>query len=113
MESHFDRKTEARETEMFPGFMARFVHSERMTVAHWRIQAGNVVPEHAHPHEQIVNCLSGRFEMTVGDETVVMEAGDVAVVPPNVPHKALAITDCFCLDIFTPVREDYRVEPTA
>ena len=40
-------------------FHGRFVHSERMTFAWWRIEPGAEVPEHDHPHEQVVNVLEG------------------------------------------------------
>ncbi len=96
--------------KIFPGFRGRFVHAKGMTVAHWTIEAGNVVPEHAHHQEQIVNLLSGRFEMTVGEEVMVMEPGDVAVIASWVTHSARALTDCTCIDVFTPGRPDYTNE---
>ena len=91
-----------------PGFHARFVHSATMTVAHWRIEAGAVLPEHEHVHEMIVNMLEGEFELTVGGEARVLRAGDVAVIGSNVPHSGRAVTDCRILDVFHPVRDDYR-----
>ena len=90
------------------GFHARFVHSATMSVAHWRIEAGSELPEHTHVHEMIVNMLEGEFELTVGDETRVLRAGDVAVIASNVPHSGRALTDCRILDVFHPVRDDYR-----
>jgi quercetin dioxygenase-like cupin family protein len=38
----------------------------------------------------------------------ILDPGSVALVPPNKPHWARAATDCRVLDIFHPVREDYR-----
>ena len=38
----------------------------------------------------------------------VLNAGDVFVVPPDVPHTGVARTPCKILDVFAPVREDYR-----
>jgi len=38
---------------LIPGFNVRFVHSENMTFAFWDIKAGSLLPEHAHPHEQV------------------------------------------------------------
>ena len=96
------------ERELVPGFRVRFVHSEQMTFADWAIEAGASLPEHAHPHEQVANILEGRFELTVGGETWILEPGTIGVVPPNVPHSDRALTDCRILDVFCPVREDYR-----
>ncbi|RMH14945.1 MAG: cupin domain-containing protein [Gemmatimonadetes bacterium] len=93
--------------EVLPGYRARFVHSERTTHAYWEIDGGVPLPEHAHPHEQIVNMLEGEYELSVGGEAHVLRAGDVLVIPPGVPHSGRSLTDCRILDVFAPVREDY------
>jgi len=46
---------------------------------------------HHHPQEQFGYVIKGGFEMTVGDETAVLRAGDAYFIPPNVPHKFMAI----------------------
>ncbi|HOF06358.1 MAG TPA: cupin domain-containing protein [Syntrophales bacterium] len=94
--------------EIVPGFTARFVHSQFMTFSYWEVKAGAVLPEHSHPHEQVANLLSGKFEMTVAGETRVLEPGMVAVIPPEAKHSGRALADCYILDVFYPVREDYR-----
>jgi quercetin dioxygenase-like cupin family protein len=91
-----------------PGFLGRFIHGERQTLAFWEIAAGSASPVHQHPHEQTITVLRGRFELTLGDETRVLEPGVVAVVPSGVPHGGRALADCHMLDTFSPVREDYR-----
>lgn len=94
--------------EPVPGYRARFVHSATMTCAYWDVDAGAALPEHAHPHEQIAHVLEGEFELTVGGEVRVLTRGTVAVIPSNVPHSGRAITACRLLDVFHPVREEYR-----
>jgi len=96
------------EREMAKGFHARMVHGDGMTVAHWRAEAGSVLPLHQHPHEMIVNLLEGEMEITVGREKTVLHAGGIAVIPGDVPHGVTALTDCRILDVWHPVREDYR-----
>lgn len=98
------------QTELVPGFDVRFVHSERMTFAYWNISAGAVLPEHAHPHEQVANVLSGEFELTIDGQTQVLNPGIVAVIPGGASHSGRAITDCRVMDVFQPVRDDYRME---
>ncbi len=39
------------------GVAVRIVHGARMTVAFFSLETGAVVPEHAHPHEQIGTVL--------------------------------------------------------
>ncbi len=62
--------------EVVPGCRARFVHSESMTISYWDLEAGAVIPDHSHPHEQISTIVTGEMEVTVGHETKLMPAGD-------------------------------------
>lgn len=96
------------EREIVPGYHARFIHSEHMTVAYWRIEAGAALPEHAHPHEQVLNLLEGEFEAVVAGEISHLQAGMVSVIPGGVPHSGKALTACRILDVFYPVRQEYR-----
>jgi quercetin dioxygenase-like cupin family protein len=99
-------KIEPRET--FPGFKGRFIHGSNFTIAHWDMKAGANAPVHTHIHEQVVDVIKGRLEMTIDGEVIVLEAGQGAIIPSMVPHGAKALTDCFVIDTFSPVREDYK-----
>ena len=90
--------------EPVPGFRARVVNTAGMTVAHWEIDAGAVMPEHHHVNEQVVNLIEGEFELTVGGETRRMVPGSLAVIDPDVPHSGKAITPCRIVDAFHPPR---------
>src|SRR5947207_15739097 len=67
--------------ELFPGYRARLVHSDRMTFAYVDVDAGASFAEHDHPHEQVIHLLDGEFELTIDGETRQMTRGEVAVVP--------------------------------
>jgi quercetin dioxygenase-like cupin family protein len=99
---------ELAEREPVPGFRVRFVHADAMTLAYWRVEAGAVLPLHRHPHEQVAHALEGELELTVEGDTTVLRPGVVVVVPPNAEHGGRALTPCRLLDVFHPVREDYR-----
>ncbi len=94
--------------EVFPGYLGRFIHGSNATLAYWQVQAGSPIPEHQHPHEQIVNCLLGEFSVTIDGQTHHLTAGDTLIIPANARHQAMAITDAEILDVFTPVRADYQ-----
>jgi len=94
--------------EMLPGFKARFVHSERMTISYWEVLKGAKLPEHHHPHEQISQVTKGIFQLTIDGDFHVLERGKVAIIPSNAVHSGIALTDCKIMDIFCPVREDYK-----
>jgi len=94
--------------EIFPGIRARLVHSARTTQSWVELDAGAEFREHQHPHEQTVNVLEGTLELMVGGERLVLSAGQSYVIPPDVPHSGQAKTPCRVLDVFAPVRDDYR-----
>ncbi|HFA48501.1 MAG TPA: cupin domain-containing protein [Bacteroidetes bacterium] len=97
-----------RTFEICPGFTARFVHSENMTLSFVEVAGGADLPEHAHPHEQVLNMLEGQFELTLDGGKLNLSAGDVVVIPSNMPHAGRALTDCRILDVFQPAREDFK-----
>lgn len=90
------------------GFRAKLVHTEKMTIAHWTIDAGQELPTHSHPQEQVVNMMDGEFELTLNDQTHKLTAGDVLVIPGDAPHSGRAITDCKIIDVWHPQRDDYK-----
>ncbi|MCW5922942.1 MAG: cupin domain-containing protein [Saprospiraceae bacterium] len=94
--------------EISKGFTARLIHSDTMTLAYVDVDAGADLPEHSHHHEQVLNMLEGRFELVVGGRAYILEAGDVFAIPSNAPHSGRALTQCRILDVFNPVREDFR-----
>jgi quercetin dioxygenase-like cupin family protein len=94
--------------EKLPGCHVRFVHTENMTFSYWRLETGAQIPRHAHPHEQVTTLIEGVLELTVGTETKTIRPGFVGVIPSHTDHAATAIAPCYVLDVFYPVREDYR-----
>jgi quercetin dioxygenase-like cupin family protein len=94
--------------ELIPGFTGKFIHTEKMTVAFWEIREGSDLPVHAHPHEQVTIVQEGKLALTMSDESRVLEKGMVMTIPSNAVHSGKALTKCRVLDIFCPVREDYK-----
>ena len=104
----FIRLGSLAQLEPVPGYKGRFIHSDTMTLAYWEVAPDSPFPEHSHPNEQIVNLLEGTFQLTVGDEPMTLKAGDIVVIPPDVPHSGTSKTACRILDAFYPVRDDLR-----
>ena len=95
--------------EIFSGTVrGHYAHLERLTVGEVELHAHITVPMHQHAHEQMTYVLAGRFEFTVGTETTILEPGMAALIPPNTLHGGTTLTACRVLDVFAPVREDYR-----
>lgn len=104
----FLRVQDLRESEPVPGYRLRFVHAGSMTVAFWDIEAGAIMPEHSHPHEQVSIVVDGEFELVVAGESRLVRAGDVAVIPSDTPHSGRAVTRCRINDAFHPRRDDFE-----
>ena len=100
---------EVPEQKLVPGLMAKMIHMDNMTVMHVRIEEGSLLPEHSHVHEQVTNIIEGTLEMTVGGQIYTCGPGTCMVIPSNVVHSAKAITACYVIDTFNPVREDYKM----
>lgn len=94
--------------ELLPGSSVSFIHSENITLAEWRFEAGIKLPEHSHPHEQITKIISGEFKLIIEKKPYNLTSGSVAVIPPGALHSAEPISDCHIIDIFYPTRDDYK-----
>jgi mannose-6-phosphate isomerase-like protein (cupin superfamily) len=42
---------------------------------------------HTHPYVEVIFMLEGHAILTIGDETREVDAGSLAVVPANTPHR--------------------------
>lgn len=96
------------EKEWLKGFKGRAVHGNRATVIFWKVAAGAVLPSHSHPHEQITTVLRGNFTITLNGQDLTLLDGQGVVIPPDTPHGGTANSDTEIIDIFSPVREDYK-----
>jgi quercetin dioxygenase-like cupin family protein len=88
----------------------RLVTGERMMLAHVYLDKGSIVPKHSHENEQLTYILEGALHFWIGEdqkEEVIVRAGEVLLIPSNVPHQALALEDTLDVDVFSPPRQDW------
>jgi quercetin dioxygenase-like cupin family protein len=83
------------------------LNGDEMTLARITLAAGAVVPQHAHPNEQIATVLAGRLRFHVGGEEREVGAGESVLIAGGVPHRVDALEDSVVLDVFAPRREDW------
>lgn len=69
--------------------------------------AGAVGALHHHPHRQATYVAAGTFDVSIGNESHRVTAGDSFVPPANVPHSVKALEAGTLVDCFTPIREDF------
>lgn len=94
--------------EIAPGFFSKLIHTSTNTINFIEVKAGCSIQRHRHIHEQCSFAIEGRFEMTVNDIPQILDSGQFVIIPSNAWHSGIALTDCKLIDIFSPVREDYR-----
>ncbi|SEP64186.1 cupin domain-containing protein [Basfia succiniciproducens] len=82
-------------------------YSENIMSVEVHFEKGAIGSLHSHPHEQLTYVLSGSFEFTIGDETKIVNAGDVLYKQPNVMHGCVCLEKGVLLDTFTPMRKDF------
>ncbi|MBP2626027.1 MAG: Cupin domain containing protein [Firmicutes bacterium] len=81
---------------------------EKSLLGEFVLEAGAILPPHAHPHEQIGYLVSGALDFIIDGQEYSAKPGDSWVIPGNVAHTAKALETSVAIEVFVPVREDYR-----
>ncbi len=89
------------------GLARKIITGGNVMCAQVRLDKGTVVPVHAHHHEQISYVIAGLLKFNVAGEELMVKAGQVLVLPTNVPHGVLALEPSLVLDNFSPIRQDW------
>jgi len=109
MSDYFPDAEEAARHEIFPGVTIHTHCGERTMLSLVEFAPRARVEPHQHPHEQVGILLEGELTFTIGEETRVLRPGDTWRIPGGVTHAAVAGDQPVrALDVFTPIREDYR-----
>jgi quercetin dioxygenase-like cupin family protein len=85
----------------------QFVSGQEGMLARLILRTGCVVPLHSHENEQITYILKGALKFTLQGKDIVVHAGEILIIPANVPHSAEALEDTVDLDLFCPPRADW------
>ncbi len=85
----------------------QFMVGTNMMIARVLLAEGAHVPLHQHHNEQISYILEGKMRFVMDGREIMVGAGEVLCIPPNVPHEAFALEDTVDLDIFNPPRQDW------
>jgi len=88
----------------------RILTGENITVARIYFKDGFTVPMHNHHNEQITQVIKGQMRFVFGGDDpkeMLLNPGDVVVIPPDVPHQATCIGAVEQIDTWSPRREDW------
>lgn len=87
---HWD---ETRDGKLSEANMRRKLEDRGYAVHRYVYPPGTYFPEHDHGVDKIDGVLSGRFRMAMQGTSIVLEAGDLLVVPKHVFHSAEVVGD--------------------
>ncbi|MFD1316215.1 cupin domain-containing protein [Namhaeicola litoreus] len=96
--------------EVTPSMHRKLIYGDRLMIAKMNFKKGFLVPLHEHHHEQITQVIHGKIRFWLGknkEDIIDLTDGDVLVIPSNLPHEALMLTDVQEIDTWTPLREDW------
>ena len=109
MSRFFVDKQQCSHHRIFPGVDIYTTHGKHLMLSLVEFQPHAVVEQHQHPHEQMGLMLEGEAEFIVGGQSRIVRPGQMWCIPGGVPHKVIARDRAVrALDVFYPIREDYK-----
>lgn len=96
--------------EVTPMMERKILSGEKMMIAKMKFKDGFRVPLHHHENEQITSVISGTIRFWFGEnkeQEMDLNAGDIVMIPSNLPHEALMIGDVEEIDSWAPPRQDW------
>ncbi len=107
--SYFISRSDCSHHEIFPGVHIFTAAGQQMMLSVVELQPRSVVEPHSHPHEQMGLLLEGELTFTIGGQTKTLSPGAMWRIPGGIVHGCVAGEQgAKALDVFHPVREDYR-----
>lgn len=95
--------------DLAPGVRGRPLFGDGAMLNLIDLEPGADVGLHSHPHEQLGLVIEGELTLVIDGVRHVLRPGDGYTISGGVAHSAHAENgDCRVLDVFQPVREDYR-----
>jgi len=109
MSAYFLSPAERSHHEIFPGVHIFTAAGERLMISVVELAPRSEVKPHSHPHEQMGLLLEGELTFTIGGETQTLQPGQMWRIPGGVVHGCVAgERPAKAIDVFYPVRDDYR-----
>jgi quercetin dioxygenase-like cupin family protein len=83
------------------------IFGEKGTLARLTAKSGALIPQHNHESEEYSWVISGALKYSIDDREVIVNAGDILVIPSNVSHSIIVMEDTEFVTFFAPVRADW------
>ena len=94
------------DVDVIPGLNIRPLFGSGFSVNFVRWRPETEAPEHAHIEEQLIVMIDGELQLEFEGETHNLRAGELALLPAWVPHRARTLgSPAYQLDVFCPPRQ--------
>ena len=94
--------------DLAPGVSMRPLFGEGAMLNLLEFEPGAHVAPHEHTHEQLGYVVEGTLVLAIAGTEHRLQPGDAYQIPGGTEHAAWSEGRCLVLDVFQPVREDYR-----
>ena len=84
------------------------VYGNNTLLSEFRLAKGKMLPMHKHSQEQTGYLVSGHIILIINGERHEMKPGDSWAINGDVEHGAEIKEDSIAVEVFSPVREDYK-----
>lgn len=84
------------------------VYGNNTLLCEFKLAKGKLLPMHQHPHEQTGYLVTGHMILIIDGERHEMKPGDSWTINGNVEHGAEIIEESLAVEVFSPVRDDYK-----
>jgi quercetin dioxygenase-like cupin family protein len=93
---------------IFPGVSLHAIGGDQALLCRVTYEPGTTVERHAHEHtEQLMAIVDGEVEITIGEETRTLAAGDVCVMTRGVEHELRSVSGVTFFEALAPVPLDH------
>ncbi len=94
--------------DVAPGMKRKIMgFDDKIMMVKVHFDKGGVGVRHKHHHSQTTYIVSGKFEVSVGDDKKELNGGDGFYIPPDIEHGAVCLEEGILIDVFSPIREDF------
>jgi quercetin dioxygenase-like cupin family protein len=111
-DGYFVTPQDSPQVEQLPRVYRRTMGTtDEVMLCEFFLERGGSVPPHQHPHDQIGYVVYGRLELTVNEQTRLLNPGDSYAIPGGIVHSAKVEVDTLLVEVFSPPRDEYRRVP--
>ena len=106
---HVGEACESGYVKMLDGIERKtLVNGNNTQLCEFRLTKGKMLPMHKHPQEQTGYLVASHIILIIDGERNEMKPGDSWSINGNVEHGAEIKEDSIAVEVFSPVREDYK-----